>query len=302
MVSHAWKRLPHEEREEWEETARRDKARYEMEKTMYSGPWKVPANQRSQKDPNAPKRPMSAFLSYSNSKRAQVKKDHSDIGNAEVSRILATMWKDAPEEDRKFHIDQEFKLRQKYKVAIAEWRKNSESEMVASRKAREDEAMKAVLEGKECINTADYGRAKGEQHDDPPAAHKIHDPLPGSHWHTGGAVQPPYYANTNNKHHPNPNSMQPYYQPPYYENTNNNVHHPNNIQPNYPQQPQYYGHTSYADPGAPPMDVGPYSYGPYYDSRGATVQDGGYGQSYINGTAYPNPYGGTCYWPDGEEY
>jgi hypothetical protein len=35
-----------------EEMARRDKRRYEVEKTMYTGPWKVPANKsRCQKDP-----------------------------------------------------------------------------------------------------------------------------------------------------------------------------------------------------------------------------------------------------------
>ena len=93
MVSQAWKALSHDEREEWEEMARRDKARFEYEKSIYAGPWKVPAKKRSQKDPNAPKRPMSAFLSFSNSKRAQVKSRHPDIGNAEVSRILAQMWK-----------------------------------------------------------------------------------------------------------------------------------------------------------------------------------------------------------------
>ena len=90
MVSQAWKDLSSEEREKWEEMARKDKARYEMEKSMYTGPWKVPAKKRSQKDPNAPKRPMSAFLSFSNSKRSYVKDKHPDIGNAEVSRNICT--------------------------------------------------------------------------------------------------------------------------------------------------------------------------------------------------------------------
>jgi hypothetical protein len=59
LVSQAWKEISDEERDTWEELARKDKARYEMEKSMYTGPWKVPAMKRSQKDPNAPKRPMS---------------------------------------------------------------------------------------------------------------------------------------------------------------------------------------------------------------------------------------------------
>eukprot|EP00934_Nitzschia_sp_Nitz4_P006598 Nitzschia sp. Nitz4//scaffold191_size41780//39658//41064//NITZ4_007478-RA/size41780-augustus-gene-0.65-mRNA-1//1//CDS//3329540214//6588//frame0 len=167
MVSQAWKNLSNDEREEWEELARKDKARYEMEKAMYTGPWKVPAKRRSQKDPNAPKRPMSAFLSFSNAKRTEVKDSNPDMGNAEVSRILAQMWKDATEDEKKEHIDKEFKLRQEYKVAIAEWRKTSEDEIQAARKEREDQAMKAVLEGRPVprmdYQDGDHAYVKGKQ-------------------------------------------------------------------------------------------------------------------------------------------
>ena len=145
LVSQAWKSLPAEEREEWEEMARKDKARYEIEKTMYNGPWKIPVQKRSQKDPNAPKRPMSAFLSFSNSKRAKVKEENPHVGNAEISRILAKMWKEAPGEERKKHIDREYKLRQEYKTAIASWKKKCDEQIEATRKARENEALRTVL-------------------------------------------------------------------------------------------------------------------------------------------------------------
>ena len=92
MVSKAWKNLSTDKREEWEEMARRDKARFEMEKSRYTGPWKILAKKRSSKDPNAPKRPMSAFLSFSNSKRAQVKRENQDMGNTELSRLLGTLF------------------------------------------------------------------------------------------------------------------------------------------------------------------------------------------------------------------
>ena len=58
MVSEAWRELNPEDKEVWEKKARKDKARYEVEKAMYKGPWKVPANKRTPKDPSAPKRPM----------------------------------------------------------------------------------------------------------------------------------------------------------------------------------------------------------------------------------------------------
>lgn len=151
MVSKAWKELSEEDREQWEEMARQDKARYEMEKSMYTGPWKVPATKRVSKDPKAPKRPMSAFLSFSNSKRAYVKKKHKNSKNAEISRILAQMWKDADADEKKTFIDEEFALRQQYKIAMSEWKRQSEQEMKSKRRERENEAMKAVREGKQPI-------------------------------------------------------------------------------------------------------------------------------------------------------
>lgn len=148
MVSQAWKALPEDEREKWEEMARQDKARYEMEKSMYTGPWKVPATKRISKDPKAPKRPMSAFLSFSNSKRSEVKSKYKDAKNAEISRILAQMWKGADAEEKKSFIDEEFALRQKYKKAMTEWKRQSEEEIKSKREERENEALKAVREGK----------------------------------------------------------------------------------------------------------------------------------------------------------
>lgn len=54
LVSEAWRELDPDEKEVWEKKARKDKARYEVEKAMYKGPWKVPANRRTPKDPTAP--------------------------------------------------------------------------------------------------------------------------------------------------------------------------------------------------------------------------------------------------------
>jgi len=165
MVSKAWKALPEDEREKWEEMARQDKARYEMEKSMYSGPWKVAVTKRLRKDPKAPKRPMSAFLFFSNSKRAYVKSKHKDSKNAEVSRILAKMWKDADTEEKKPFVDEEFALRQQYKIAMAEWKRKAEEEIKAKRDERENEAMKAVREGKLPIRYEDQ-HSRSSSHTD----------------------------------------------------------------------------------------------------------------------------------------
>eukprot|EP00978_Attheya_sp_CCMP212_P009522 scaffold22513_cov57-Attheya_sp.AAC.5 len=121
LVSQEWKGLSDEKREVWDEKARVDKERYETEKATYTGPWKVSITKRNQKDPTAPKRPMSAFLSYSNSKRSGVRVKNPTLNNTEISRILATMWKDAPEDERKVHIEREAELRRTYKINLANW-------------------------------------------------------------------------------------------------------------------------------------------------------------------------------------
>ena len=137
MVSEAWKTLPSEEREYWDDKARSDKERYEVETSVYDGPWKVLAHKFS-KDPNAPKRPMSAFLAYSNSKRSAIKRENTGLANGEVSRVLAAKWKNADKQEKQVYIDEELTLRMKYKTSIALWRSNEETEKEVQRKMKEE--------------------------------------------------------------------------------------------------------------------------------------------------------------------
>jgi hypothetical protein len=136
--------MPAEEKEIWEEKARQDKARYEVEKSMYTGPWKIPANKRTPKDPSAPKRPMSAFLAFSNKRRAALKRQHPDATNSDLSKMLSKTWKEAPQELKSKYMEEEAGLRAKYKVAMAAWRKKVAEEKKAERKERETMAMAAA--------------------------------------------------------------------------------------------------------------------------------------------------------------
>jgi len=127
IVSEEWKNLPLAERKVWEEKAQLDKRRYELEKAMYKGPWRVKA--RSKKDPTAPKKPMSAYLSYANSKRLMVRSKNPTASNAEVSKKLAAMWREESQEVRQPYIEEEARLREIYKVEIEAWRRNQKSEV-----------------------------------------------------------------------------------------------------------------------------------------------------------------------------
>jgi hypothetical protein len=149
MVSKAWKNLPEDERAKWEEIAKQDKARYEMEKSTYTGPWKVAVakQKKKNKDTGAPKRPMSAFLAFLHSNRKDVKNKHKDATNTDISRILAKMWKDADMIEKEFFITEESQRRQEYKEAMSKWKMRQGEEMKMMREERECGAMASVREG-----------------------------------------------------------------------------------------------------------------------------------------------------------
>jgi HMG (high mobility group) box len=143
-VSEAWRQLSAAERKVWDDLAARDKARFDVEKQMYQGPWKVAANRRTPKDPSAPKRPSSAFLAFSNKRRAELKKSNPNATNADLSKMLSKTWKTCDEETRREYTEAEATLRAKYKVNIAEWRRKHAEVKLAERKERETFAMQQV--------------------------------------------------------------------------------------------------------------------------------------------------------------
>lgn len=137
MVSEAWRDLSPEEKGKWETLARNDRTRYESEKASFNGAWHVPKGK--ERNPNAPKRPMSAFLAFANSRRGTVKRGMPGASNGDVSRALAAMWKDASDDVRQNYFDEEYKKRQLYKTAMAEW-KNQDEEGKRARKQKAEMA------------------------------------------------------------------------------------------------------------------------------------------------------------------
>lgn len=138
-----------DKRAKWDEKARLDRERYEVEKALYKGPWKVPANIRSkvkarQTDADAPKRPMSSFLAYSNSKRAALRMANPHLTNGDMSKMLAKMWREAPEEEKKEYIEREQELREIYLKDMAAWRERTKKEQNEIREKREEAALRFI--------------------------------------------------------------------------------------------------------------------------------------------------------------
>jgi len=69
---------------------------------------------------------MSAFLYYSQGRRRVIKDANPTLKNTEVSRLLGEMWRNAPPEEKQPFVEKEKEEREKYKVRIADWRKDYE--------------------------------------------------------------------------------------------------------------------------------------------------------------------------------
>jgi hypothetical protein len=76
---------------------------------------------------------MSAFLKYSQTRRAKVKEDNPDMSNTDVSRLLGEMWRNASPHERAPYVKQEECERAVYKENLRKWRDDQARMDAASR-------------------------------------------------------------------------------------------------------------------------------------------------------------------------
>ena len=106
--------------------------RFAREKAEYKGPWDVP-KRRARKHPLAPKRPMSAFLKYSQKRRQEVKEANPEMNNTDISRLLGELWRAADAVEKEPYVESEKVERAMYNEAIATWREEQAHLDAASR-------------------------------------------------------------------------------------------------------------------------------------------------------------------------
>ena len=127
QVSLAWRAMGPDERKHWEVLAMQDKARYMTEKEHFAGPWMVPfSGKRRPKDPTAPKKAVPAYFLFSNARRQDIKNQHPMASNGEISRILAQMWKEAPDDVKQTYLEGEQKSRDRYAREMEEWKRRQQ--------------------------------------------------------------------------------------------------------------------------------------------------------------------------------
>ncbi|ESN95018.1 hypothetical protein HELRODRAFT_157726 [Helobdella robusta] len=100
QASEKWKNMSDKDKKKYEELAAKDSMRYKEEMADY-----VPTNgekkrKRGSKDPNAPKRALSAFFCFSNEERAKVKAEFPSLSIGEVAKELGKRWEVCKNKDK----------------------------------------------------------------------------------------------------------------------------------------------------------------------------------------------------------
>lgn len=101
ILSVEFKQISAEERAKWDALALEDKERYQREMANYVPPDDLEEyrGKKKKKDPNAPKRNMSAFFIYSNAVRPQVKEENPEAGFGDIAKIISRQYKALSEKE-----------------------------------------------------------------------------------------------------------------------------------------------------------------------------------------------------------
>ncbi|TDH67874.1 hypothetical protein CCR75_005332 [Bremia lactucae] len=101
-IGRRWKQISDEDRRPYDELAAADKRRYQEEKEDYvpDPSFESSKSSRKKKDPNAPKRALSAYFFFCNDIRQQVRDENPNKKITEIATLLAEKWRALPDKKR----------------------------------------------------------------------------------------------------------------------------------------------------------------------------------------------------------
>ena len=115
--SERWKTMSATEKGTFEDMAKADKARYKREMKTYVPP--KGETKKKFKDPNAPKRPPSAFFLVCSEYCPKIKGEHPGLSIGDVAKKLGEMWNNTAADDKQPYEKKAAKLKEKYEQDIA---------------------------------------------------------------------------------------------------------------------------------------------------------------------------------------
>ncbi|ELW47253.1 High mobility group protein B1 [Tupaia chinensis] len=138
--SERWKTMSAKQKGKFEDRAKVDKARYEREMKTYIPP--KGETKKKFKDPNAPKRPPSAFFLFCPEYHPKLKEGHPGLIIGDVAKKLGEMWGNAAADGKQPYEKKAAKLKEKYKEDIAAYRAKGKPDATENRVVKAEESKK----------------------------------------------------------------------------------------------------------------------------------------------------------------
>ena len=117
IIAEKWSAMTDEEKAPYRKLAEDDKVRYNQEISNYDGPLHIPVTRKRGhqiRAPGAPKRAMSAFLYFSNSKRQEMQRDNPDMKITAISAKLGEIWREMTDEEKEPYVKKSKEDRDRY--------------------------------------------------------------------------------------------------------------------------------------------------------------------------------------------
>lgn len=88
----------------------------------------VVKSKKGKKDPDAPKRPMTAFMYYTKENRSIVKEEDESLGFADIARELGSRWKNLDEEEKEPYLEMAAEDKERYQREMEDYKGEKDSE------------------------------------------------------------------------------------------------------------------------------------------------------------------------------
>ncbi len=151
-IGRRWGELDENEKVEYMQQAEADAARYHKAMQNYDKPPVEYIKGKRRKDPNAPKRAMSAYLYYCDEFRQMVRSENPSKSIAEVAKILGEMWRALPEDQKTPYREKAAKDRARYMKIMESYRQKK-----AEQKQKEKAAKKRGKPKKKAKSSSNHG-------------------------------------------------------------------------------------------------------------------------------------------------
>lgn len=130
----AWGKMDDSEKEQFVKMSERDRKRHENEMRNYQPPPPsydsdsddegATRKKKKKKDPNAPKRPITAYFFFASDVRPQIRKENPDLAITEIASLIGQQWRGLTSADKKEYEASASKDKERYDREMAAYHRS----------------------------------------------------------------------------------------------------------------------------------------------------------------------------------